>query len=173
MKIRKLISVVVVLILSATSYGHASEASIWIAGVEMRLGEPKQKILSQFGEKYNVSKWSVGDMYGVRGRNADSDTYYGSMTFETDKLIAATRRHGDYWDTGALSLAQALLRAVESVAGSEPTVAVIVRRSFSKSGFSTEDLDIVVGEKTLSFGIGQQPESSPVVGIIEYLRPVK
>lgn len=79
----------ILILLSLLSLSFTQIRSLYIGGIELRLGMPREAAISALSAKYDVST-SNGNSFVVTDRR-DKSIFFGSIAFENDKVSYLSR----------------------------------------------------------------------------------
>jgi hypothetical protein len=170
--IKKMIMVVSIgVVVFFSSICYADGKSIFLAGVNLRIGMTKDKVFNSIGSPYKVKPIGKNDLDSFIITKIDDDKYdsIGMITFTNDKLSWISRDWGSYHNE-AHDLGEALYGVLDALIKECGETAIITSQTQRAPGMTFNTINITVGTKTIILLISSGKDAGNSVGIQETIK---
>jgi hypothetical protein len=115
MTLPKLLLVAATAVLLFLHPAAADEFSLLVAGIEMRLGMPKEPLLTQLRSQYKLTQIGGKDSYFIMEKRGDEYRIVSGVSFQDNKVSLLSRNWGTFYGKSAVGLANELHSAIENL----------------------------------------------------------
>ena len=147
--------------------------SLMLSGVTIAKGDPQKSVMRQLSRLYTLQKlrsaegeedsWLISD-------KAEPDNYVGVMSFDSGKVRRVARFRKWTQADDSVELEQRLCDLLEKLTSERGTQASITARENLSGGVSVRGVEMVFGDKRVSFNIVSCGDGDPIPRR-RYLRP--
>jgi len=156
---RLLLSATTIILLFAGSTS-ADDATLFVAGMEIRLGMAKEEVFSRLGSGYSFSE-AGKNWYYIKETMGSKTRLIGGINLQDNKVSSISKWWGTFYAKDALDCAIELhsaLRNFQEVSGNQ----VIVHASETRStpGLRISEIEFLSGSRKLTVSILEGDKSS-------------
>jgi hypothetical protein len=151
-------------------FSFASEPTLFLAGVEMKLGMPEVSLIANLQENYKLTK--VGeDGWVIFEKQGPPYKTVGNIGFTKGKLSWISKDWGSYHSDEALDFAKELFSLLSSLADNHPTPALVHPKvKVRRPGLVMSEIELLYPDKTISISIVESKEDGNSISISEVLK---
>jgi|GEM_PF-1041259 hypothetical protein len=138
---------------------RADDASLFVAGTEIRLGMPKEPLLSGLRSRYVLTQSST-DSYFLWEGTGSTAKLLGGVAFWNDRVSWVTRAWGDFYGGNILKFATELRSALDNLqtASAGPVVAYVSKTS-GVPGLRITEIQFSSGPRKVTLTIAEGDEA--------------
>jgi hypothetical protein len=138
----------------------ADEPSLFVAGIEMRIGMPREPLLTRLRSQCKLTQASE-DSYAIFEKRGDEYRLVGGVVFQDNKVYELSRDWGAFYGKNAIELANELHSALENLqeASGRPTFLIYLPKTKNVPGLRFTDILFLSGRRKLTLTIIEGDES--------------
>jgi len=138
---------------------RADDASLFVAGTEIRLGMPKEPLLSSLRSRYGLTQSST-DSYFVWEGTGSTAKLLGGVAFRNDRVSWVSRDWGQFYGTNILKFATELQSALYNLqTASRGPVVAYVSKPPGVPGLRITEIEFLSGQRKLTLRIVEGDEA--------------
>ena len=149
------------------------DQAILLAGIEMKLGMPRDVVMDALKGKYDLSQVGDSDSWNIAEKGAPPYDLVGGVAFEEGKLTWVSRNWGAFHEPGAAVFAKELFSVLNIIAAESGGVARVRANTAARQpGLTVEKIELEFGSKRVTIFISEDRESGELgVSMQEILEP--
>ena len=159
-------------ILSTTHFAMAQEASLLLAGMEMRIGMPQATVINHLSEYYDLKEFNRPDAYLIFEKKLsaqDQIRIIGQVAFDKGKLTYAVKEWFSEEVGAAYKLVDALHSVLTQMEQRGEFVATIETRTLREPDTTIQEIKLAFGKRWITI-YTSEIKGSKNVGISETIR---
>ncbi|MEW6325225.1 MAG: hypothetical protein AB1515_07540 [Nitrospirota bacterium] len=159
------------LLIFATPYCFAQDAKLWIDGVNVKLGMPRDQVEKLFSVNHVLKQAGNSESWVIakKGSEINANNVIGMVTFKDGKLEGASQNWGRFISKDAMDLSKNLLAVLNSIQESGENI-VPVKTNTNRSPEITENsIELTYKSKKVTVFIGEGRNIEGTVVIQENL----
>jgi hypothetical protein len=158
----------VLFVLSAAQLGFAQDSVLWIDGIELKLGMPKEQVRKLFSVKHELERVEDSDGWVIVKKGSENNVVenaVGQVAFEGGRLKWASQIWGRFRSADALELGSNLFGALNSIheSGEIIVTAKTSRRRSPKITMNSIELTYKTKKVLITIVEGRNLEKSVVI----------
>lgn len=140
--------------------------NLFLAGVELRVGMQKQPILEDISKNYALVP-VYKDVYLIVIKNSDPAETIGTIIFENDRLISASKSWGHGYGQDAFKILNSLYYLFSNLNKKGMKQSVILLSEIHAPQLNSKSIDFTFGQRTITISIFEIRNNSVQVSIDE------
>lgn len=148
----------------------ADELSLFIGGIEMRLGMPKEPLFTQLSHRYTLTQTPSGT-YFIHEKRGNTYDILGGVAFQNGKVSWLSRDWGDFYGENAVDFGKELHSALQSLqeASGQP-IALYLSETKNAPGLRTTSIEFLSGKRRLILTISESNKFGKQVSLQEIIK---
>jgi hypothetical protein len=163
------ITLVAVLLFFAPKMALSEEAHLFLCGIDMRIGMPKQEILNKLRQNYKLGKYPEEDNWRIVQKTGSHWEILGKVNFRNEKLSWASKMWGEGIST-ATEFGSALFTILSNLEREGYQVPSVITGAVRQPGVDIEVIKFDFGEKLLTILVSHRGSHGDSVTIQETLQ---
>jgi hypothetical protein len=163
------ITLVAVLFFFAPKMALSEEAHLFLCGIDMRIGMPKQEILNKLRQNYKLEKYPEEDNWRIVQKPGSYWEILGKVNFRHEKLSWASKMWGKNIST-ATEFGSALFTIFRNLEREGYQVPGVITGTVQQPGVDIEVIEFDFGEKKLTILVSHRGSHGESVTIQETLQ---
>ena len=163
------ITIVVVALFFSPKMALSEEAHLFLCGIDMRIGMPKQEILNKLRQNYKLEKYPEKDNWRIAQKTGSYWKILGKVNFRNEKLSWASKIWGEGIST-ATEFGSALFTILSNLEREGYQVPSVVTGTARQPGVDIEVITFDFGEKKLTIILSHRESHGGSVTIQETLQ---
>jgi len=163
------ITFVAVVLFFSPKMALSEEAHLFLCGIDMRIGMPKQEILNKLRQNYKLEKYPEEDNWRIVQKTGSHWEILGKVNFRNEKLSWASKMWGEGIST-ATEFGSALFTILSNLEREGYQVPSVITGAVRQPGVDIEVIKFDFGEKLLTILVSHRGSHGDSVTIQETLQ---
>jgi hypothetical protein len=162
----RLAVILVVFVMSFPYHSFAQQDSIWIGGMEIKVGMAKTTVLSEIAKIYNITKTSQ-DSWNITPK--DHDGMVGAIRFKDEKVSQVFKYWGSFHENQGFEFAKNLFNLFSNLQTDGNKITSFYTSSIKEPTVSFEFIVFPCGDKEVQVLVEENAKSGRFMRINEVL----